>query len=112
MTERLTYTPVEAGELLGVSRKVIYGMLNRGELEERRAGKHRLVTARGLRKWLDGGRTKGDDIGSGNLEVEPSPPGETKTEDATGSGSTPGTRCQGAPPLTLMSALMKGEAGR
>jgi excisionase family DNA binding protein len=46
--ERLVYTVVEAGEMLGISRAFAYELVARGELPVIRLGRRRLVPKAGL----------------------------------------------------------------
>lgn len=50
--ERLTYTPTEASEILGVSKNGVYAMIQRGELPTIRAGSRYLIPMVDLHRML------------------------------------------------------------
>ncbi len=55
--KRLAYTPAEAAALLGITRKTIYKLMERGELRTTKIGSCRRVPADEVRRLagLDGG---------------------------------------------------------
>ncbi len=50
--QRIAYTIDEAATSLGVTRRTVEGLIDRGELKSRLVGKHRLVSLESLRKLL------------------------------------------------------------
>lgn len=51
--ERLAYKPIEAAELLGVSRSRLFQLLRSGELESVRYGRTRLIPRSSLERFLN-----------------------------------------------------------
>lgn len=52
MTERLTYSPTEAAQALGVSRPTVYTLLKRADFPAFKIGTRTLVSVEGLRAWV------------------------------------------------------------
>ena len=53
MTERLTYSPTEAAEVLGVSRPTVYQLMKRADFTAAfKVGSRTLISAEGLREWV------------------------------------------------------------
>jgi excisionase family DNA binding protein len=53
MTMRISYSPVEAAKVLGVSRAYMYVLLARGEIPARKIGTRTLIAATDLQAFLD-----------------------------------------------------------
>jgi excisionase family DNA binding protein len=52
--ERLAYSPDEAAELLGISRKLVHDLLRTGQLGSVKAGRRRLIARHHLEAFLAG----------------------------------------------------------
>ena len=52
MTDRLTYSPSEAAEVLGVSRPTIYTLIKRDGFPSFKCGTRTLISVEGLREWV------------------------------------------------------------
>lgn len=52
MTDRLTYSPTEAAQVLGVSRPTVYTLIKRADFPAFKVGTRTLVSVEGLRKWV------------------------------------------------------------
>lgn len=52
MTDRLTYSPAEAAQVLGVSRPTVYTLIKRNDFPCFKVGSRTLVSADGLREWV------------------------------------------------------------
>lgn len=59
MTERLTYSPTEAAAVLGVSRPTVYTLLKRADFPSFKVGSRTLISAEGLRAWVQAQTGKG-----------------------------------------------------
>jgi excisionase family DNA binding protein len=53
MTTRISYSPVEAAKVLGVSRAYMYVLLARGEIPARKIGTRTLIAAADLQAFLN-----------------------------------------------------------
>ena len=53
MTMRISYSPVEAAKVLGVSRAYMYVLLARGEIPARKIGTRTLIAATDLQAFLN-----------------------------------------------------------
>lgn len=53
--DSIAVSVTEAAELLGVSKPTIYGMIRRGELRPRKAGRRTLISYAELKDWGGGG---------------------------------------------------------
>lgn len=51
---RVAYTLAETATMLGVSKRVVEGLVNGGQLPTKRAGKSLLITHRAIERWLHG----------------------------------------------------------
>lgn len=54
MPDRLAYRPQEAAEAMGVSKKTIEAVMERGELRGRRIGRCVVILAKDLEAWAEG----------------------------------------------------------
>lgn len=52
MQERLTYSPAEAAQVLGVSRPTVYTLLRRADFPAFKVGNRTLISAEGLQAWV------------------------------------------------------------
>ena len=52
MPERLAYSILEVAELTGLSRSLVYDLMNQGALGYIKAGRRRIITARQLEAYL------------------------------------------------------------
>jgi len=52
MADRLTYSPAEAAQVLGVSRPTIYTLIKREDFPAFEVGTRTLVSVEGLRDWV------------------------------------------------------------
>ena len=50
--KRLTYSPAEVGEVLGISRPSVYTLLRRDDFPKFKLGTRTLVPEEGLREWV------------------------------------------------------------
>lgn len=53
MTDRLTYSPSEAAEVLGVSRPTVYTLIKQDGFPAFKVGSRTLVSVDGLKKWVE-----------------------------------------------------------
>lgn len=53
MTEKLTLSVEEMGELLGVSRQTAYNLIHRADFPTLRIGKRVLIPKKQLEAWMD-----------------------------------------------------------
>jgi excisionase family DNA binding protein len=53
MPERLAYSIEEVSELTGLSRSLVYDLMNDGRLSYIKAGRRRIITARHLAAFLE-----------------------------------------------------------
>jgi excisionase family DNA binding protein len=60
MTERLTYSPTETAQVLGVSRPTVYTLMKREDFPAFKVGSRTLVSAEGLRAWVQAQTEKGE----------------------------------------------------
>ena len=51
--KRLTYDPVDAAPLMGVSLPLVYQLCKRDDFPSFRVGRKILISADGLRRWID-----------------------------------------------------------
>lgn len=61
MPERLAYSPTEAAEALGVSRPTAYQLMHRTDFPSFKVGNRTLISANGLRRWVEAQATGGRD---------------------------------------------------
>ena len=54
LSERLAFTPAEAGDALRISRTQIYRLVRSGELRARKCGTRVLISRKALEAYLDG----------------------------------------------------------
>lgn len=62
MTDRLTYSPSEAAEVLGISRPTVYMLIKRDGFPSFKCGTRTLISVEGLREWVkaqSGGEMRG-----------------------------------------------------
>lgn len=52
MSDRLTYSPTETAQVLGVSRPTVYQLMKRADFPVFKVGSRTLVSAEGLRAWV------------------------------------------------------------
>lgn len=52
MSDRLTYSPTETAQVLGVSRPTVYQLMKRADVPVFKVGSRTLVSAEGLRAWV------------------------------------------------------------
>lgn len=52
MSDKLTYSPTETAQVLGVSRPTVYSLLRRADFPAFKVGSRTLVSAEGLRAWV------------------------------------------------------------
>ena len=52
MPDKLAYSPAETAEALGMSRPVVYTLLKREDFPAFKVGSRTLVSAEGLREWV------------------------------------------------------------
>ena len=50
--DKLAYSPAETAEVLGVSRPTVYTLLKRSDFPAFKVGSRTLVSAEGLREWV------------------------------------------------------------
>lgn len=50
--DKLTYSPTEAAQVLGVSRPTVYQLMKRADFPAFKVGSRTLVSAEGLRAWV------------------------------------------------------------
>lgn len=50
---RLTLRPLEAAQVLGISRAALYRLLHEGEIHSHRVGGKRMIAVKELRRWVD-----------------------------------------------------------
>ena len=60
MAERLTYSPTEAAEVLGISRPLLYRMMKQTGFPAFKVGTRTLVSAEGLRAWVQAQAERGE----------------------------------------------------
>lgn len=60
MQERLTYSPAEAAQVLGVSRPTVYTLLRRADFPAFKVGNRTLISAEGLRAWVAAQAERGE----------------------------------------------------
>ena len=60
--EKLTYSIKEAAEALGISRPKMYDLIHREDFPSFRAGSRVLISAAGLRQWVDDQATNRQEI--------------------------------------------------
>lgn len=65
MTDRLTYSPSEAAEVLGISRPTVYVLLRRADFPAFKLGTRTLISAEGLRAWVEAQANGGDKSAKG-----------------------------------------------
>lgn len=53
MADKLTYSPSEAAEVLGISRPTLYRLLHQEGFPAFSVGGRRLISAEGLRAWVE-----------------------------------------------------------
>lgn len=53
MPDKLTYSPTETAQVLGVSRPTVYALLRRTDFPSFKVGSRTLVSAEGLRAWVE-----------------------------------------------------------
>lgn len=58
--DRITYSPAEAAQALGVSRPTVYTLLKRDGFPSFKCGTRTLISVEGLRGWVEA-QTKGGD---------------------------------------------------
>lgn len=52
MADKLTYSPTETAQVLGVSRPTVYKLMARADFPVFKVGSRTLVSAEGLREWV------------------------------------------------------------
>ena len=50
--DKLTYSPTETAQVLGVSRPTVYQLMKRADFPAFKVGSRTLVSAEGLRAWV------------------------------------------------------------
>ena len=50
--DKLTYSPTETAQVLGVSRPTVYQLMKRADFPAFKVGSRTLVSAEGLRTWV------------------------------------------------------------
>ena len=63
MADKLAYSPAETAEALGVSRPVVYALMNRTDFPAFKIGSRTLVSADGLRAWVQAQTERGEVVG-------------------------------------------------
>ena len=53
MSDKLTYSPAETAQILGISRPTVYSLLRRADFPAFKVGSRTLVSAEGLRVWVE-----------------------------------------------------------
>ena len=53
MANKLTYSPTETAQVLGVSRPTVYQLMKRADFPAFKVGSRTLVSAEGLRAWVE-----------------------------------------------------------
>lgn len=53
LNNRLTYSPTEAAQVLGVSRPTIYTLLKREDFPAFKVGTRTLISVLGLQEWVE-----------------------------------------------------------
>lgn len=53
MSDKLTYSPTETAQILGISRPTVYSLLKRADFPAFKVGARTLVSAEGLRAWVE-----------------------------------------------------------
>lgn len=53
LNNRLTYSPTEAAQVLGVSRPTIYTLIKREDFPAFKVGARTLISVLGLQEWVD-----------------------------------------------------------
>ncbi len=51
--DKLTYSPTETAQVLGVSRPTVYQLMKRADFPAFKVGSRTLVSAEGLRAWVE-----------------------------------------------------------
>ncbi len=51
--DRLTYSPTEAAQVLGVSRPTIYTLIKRENFPAFKCGTRTLISVEGLKRWVE-----------------------------------------------------------
>jgi hypothetical protein len=51
---RIMYSLAETATMIGVSIRVVEGLVNSGQLPTKRVGKKRMITHRAIERWLNG----------------------------------------------------------
>ncbi len=59
--DRLTYSPTEAAQVLGVSRPTVYTLIKRDDFPAFKVGSRTLISAEGLRRWVEN-QAEGDAV--------------------------------------------------
>ena len=52
--DKLTYSPTETAQVLGVSRPTVYQLMKRADFPAFKVGSRTLGSAEGLRAWVEG----------------------------------------------------------
>ena len=52
MQERLAYSPTETAQILGISRPTVYRLMQSADFPSFKVGSRTLVSAAGLREWV------------------------------------------------------------
>lgn len=60
MADRLTYSPTETAQALGVSRPTVYKLMARADFPSFKVGSRTLVSAEGLRTWVQAQVERGE----------------------------------------------------
>ena len=60
--DRLTYSPSEAAEVLGVSRPIVYTLLRRADFPAFKVGTRTLISVDGLKEWVKKQTKDGENI--------------------------------------------------
>lgn len=60
MPDRLTYSPAETAKILGVSRPTVYQLMKRDDFPAFKVGARTLVSAEGLRAWVQAQVERGE----------------------------------------------------
>ncbi len=50
--QRLTYSPPETAQVLGISRPTVYMLMKRADFPAFKVGSRTLISAEGLREWV------------------------------------------------------------
>lgn len=60
MVDKLAYSPTETAQVLGVSRPTVYRLMKRADFPAFKVGSRTLVSADGLRAWVQAQAERGE----------------------------------------------------